>query len=99
MVDAVAAFRCAVYSPTIGYTRTNLELGRVLITLGRPREAIVVLSPAPRGNLESSNYCVKHAELHERLAETFDMAGQPDSARMHYDWVAKAMSSERIQER
>ena len=88
--DAVTEFRRAIYSPTLGYTRTNLELGRVLMSLGRPREAIVVLAPALRGNLEASNYYVTHAELHERLAEAFEMAGEPDSARVHYGWVAKA---------
>jgi DNA-binding SARP family transcriptional activator len=87
---ATVEFRRAIHSPTFGYTRTNLELGRTLLALGRAREAAVVLAPALRGNLESSNYYVTHAELHEALAQAYDAAGQRDSARVHYAWVANA---------
>ena len=89
---AAAAFRLAIYSPTIGYTRTNLELGRVLVALGRPRDAAAVLAPALRGDMQASNYYVTHAELHEALAEALEAAGDADSARVHYAWVARAWS-------
>jgi tetratricopeptide (TPR) repeat protein len=89
---AAAAFRRAIYSPTIGYTRTNLELARVLVALGRPRDAATVLAPALRGDLQASNYYVTHAELHEALAEALEAAGDADSARVHYAWVARAWS-------
>jgi hypothetical protein len=49
-----------------------------------------VLAPALRGDLQASNYYVTHAELHEALAEAFEAAGEPDSARVHYAWVANA---------
>ena len=88
--EAAASFQRAMYSPTFGYTRTNLELGRVLTTLGRPREAVAILAPALRGELEASNLYVTHAELHEALAQAYEAAAEPDSARAHYAWVAKA---------
>jgi tetratricopeptide (TPR) repeat protein len=91
--DAVAELERAIYSPTMGYTRTNLELGRTLIALGRPSEAAAALAPALRGDLQSSNYYVTHAELHEGLAQAYEAAGQADSARVHYAWVANAWAA------
>jgi tetratricopeptide (TPR) repeat protein len=88
--EAVAELRRAIVSPTLGYTRTNLELGRALLRLGRAREAVAVLAPALRGGLEGSNYYVTHTELHEALAEAWDAAGVRDSARVHWRWVADA---------
>jgi predicted Zn-dependent protease len=89
--DAADAFRRALQSSNnIGYTRSNLELGRVLMTLGRPREALAVLGPALRGDLQASNYYVTHAELHDAMAQAFAAAGEVDSARTHFAWVARA---------
>lgn len=88
--EAAAAFGRAIHSPTLGFTRTNLELGRVLLALGRPREAAAILAPALRGDLQASNLYVTHAELHEALAEAYEAAGEPDSARAHFAWVANA---------
>lgn len=89
---AADAFRRAIYSPTVGYTRTNFELGRLHMALGRPRDAAAVLAPALRGDMQASNYYVTHAELHEALAQALEAAGDADSARVHYAWVARAWS-------
>lgn len=88
--EAEAEFRRAIFSPTLGYTRTNLELGRLLLKQGRPREAIAVLRPSLRGSLEASNLYVTRTELHELLAEAFAAAGIADSASTHFRWVADA---------
>src|SRR2546425_22921 len=88
--EAAAEFRQAVFSLTYGYTRTNLELARALLALGRPRDAIAVLQPAFRGPLDASNLYVTHTELHEMLARAFDAAGERDSATTHYRWVVAA---------
>ncbi len=88
--EAEAEFRRAVYSPTHGYTRTNLELGRLLLAKHRPREAAAILSPALRGPLDASSFYVTRTELHELLAQAYDEAGQPDSAAAHYRWVVNA---------
>jgi hypothetical protein len=77
----------------VGYTRTNLELGRALLALGRPTEAAAAVAPALRGDLQASNYYVTHAELHETLAQAYEAAGQADSARAHYAWVASAWAA------
>ncbi len=87
---AVSEFRQAMLSPTFGYTRTNYELARALMRLGRPAGAIPVLQPALRGSIESSNLYVTHTELHELLAQAWDAANGRDSARAHYRFVASA---------
>lgn len=89
-VRAVVSFRSALGSPTLGYTRTNLELGRALTSLGQAREAVAIIRPALHGDLQASNYYVTQAELHEALAMAFESAGSNDSAAVHYAWVANA---------
>jgi Tfp pilus assembly protein PilF len=91
--EAVDEYRRAMESPTFGYTRINLELGRVLLMLGRYAEAAVVVRAALHGSLESSNYYVTRTELHELLAYAFDLAGEPDSAGAHYAKVTAAWAN------
>ncbi len=90
---AERSFRAAMYSPTAGYTATNAELARVLLRLGRPRDAVAVLAPALRGKLDASNFYVTHTELHELLGQAWEAAGVRDSAVVHYGWVARAWSA------
>ena len=71
-------------------TRTNIELARVLLALGRPQEAVAILQPAFRGELESSNLSVTHTELHELLGRVWEEAGRPDSAAVHYQRVLES---------
>ncbi len=92
LTDAVASFRQAIFSPTLGYTRTNYDMALALLGLGRGREAIAILQPAFRGDLDGSNMYVTRTDLHEVLARAFDMNSQPDSALAHYSAVAAALS-------
>jgi DNA-binding SARP family transcriptional activator/TolB-like protein len=85
--EALRELRQAIFSPTSGYTRTNLELAHILIDLHRPRQAIAILQSALRGGLEASNMYVTHTEIHELLGRAFEAAGEPDSAAM-YDRMA-----------
>jgi tetratricopeptide (TPR) repeat protein len=87
---AVAEFRRAVFTWSYGYTRTNYELARALLRLGRAAEAVAALQPALRGGLEGSNLYVTRTELHELLAQAWDAAGGLDSAAAHYRIVARA---------
>src|SRR6185503_49090 len=77
-------------SPTYGYTRINLELGRALVALGRPSEGIAIVRAGLRGGIDGSNLYVSRTELHELLAQLFDAARQPDSAVAHYTVVERA---------
>jgi DNA-binding SARP family transcriptional activator/TolB-like protein len=86
---AADEFAAAIWTPTLGFTRSNLELGKTLLSLGRSREAITAVRPALRGSAEASNYYVTATELHELLARAWDAAGRPDSATVHYAFVAR----------
>ena len=90
---AISAFKAAIYSTTLGYTRTNYELGRAYLRLHQPREAIAYLSPSLRGPIEAQNLYVSRIELHELLAQAWDSAGQRDSAVAHYNTVVRAWSA------
>jgi predicted Zn-dependent protease len=86
----VAEFRQAIHSATLGFTRVNLELARALLRLRRPREAVAILQPALRGDIDASNLYVTRTELHELLAKAFDLLAQRDSAAAHYRAVSRA---------
>ena len=87
---AAAAFRRAIYSPTLGYTRTNLELSNVLLRLRRPNESVALLQAALRGGIEGPTLYVTHTELHEALGRAWEAAGRPDSAAAQYRHVLAA---------
>jgi hypothetical protein len=44
---------------------------------------------ALRGGLEGPQLYVTQTDLHELLGLAFEAAGMPDSARTHYDYVAR----------
>jgi tetratricopeptide (TPR) repeat protein len=87
---AAEAFHAARFSPTLGYTRTNLELARVLVSLGRSREAIPVLRDVLVVTPDGTGYYLTRTEVHEWLARSFEAAALPDSAAAHYRLVAEA---------
>ena len=80
----------SLLSRNFGYTRANYELGRVLVRLGRPADAVAVVQPALRGSIEASNLYVTRTELHELLAQAWDAANGRDSAVAHYRVVTSA---------
>jgi serine/threonine protein kinase/Flp pilus assembly protein TadD len=84
--------RATLWPDAIGspYSRTSLELGRVLLSLDRPHDAIAVLRPALRGPLEAGAFYTTHTELHEALGRAFEAAGQTDSARVRFGRVLEA---------
>lgn len=88
--EAIAELRRAIFSPTQGYTRVNLELARLYLAQGQPHEAIPLLRAALHGPLEASNLYVTHTELHALLARAFTAAGLADSAAVHRRYVERA---------
>jgi hypothetical protein len=90
--EAVGEYRRAMQSPSLGYTRVNLELARSLIRLDRPGEAVPVLQAALRGEVDASNLYVTRTAIHEVLAEAFERAGNADSALVHWRAVASALA-------
>ncbi len=87
---AVAAYQRAMFSTTSGYGRNNLELGRGLLALDRPREAADVLTAALHGPLDAANLYVSRTEIHEMAGHAWEAAGRPDLAIVHYRWAAEA---------
>jgi DNA-binding SARP family transcriptional activator len=87
---AAEEFRAAIFSPTRGYTRTNLELARALMSLGKPLDAIRILREVLGGSSVGESYYLTRTEVHDGLARAFEAAGQPDSAMVHYRKVAEA---------
>ena len=84
---AIATFERAIYSPTLGYTRTNHHLARLYLARGEPRRAVALLQPALRGEIG----LVSFTRLHEALAAAWDDLGEADSAEIHRRWVASAL--------
>lgn len=87
---AIRELRAAMHSPTYGYTRINYELGELLLSVGRPAEAIPVVQAALHGGLEGSGLYVTRTELHDLLARLFDANNQRDSAAAHFAVVERA---------
>jgi tetratricopeptide (TPR) repeat protein len=88
--EAAAEFRAAISSPNLGFTRINYELGKALLSLQRPVEAVAILQPALRGDLDASNLYVTRTEIHELLAMAWERAGRADSAGAHWGAVEGA---------
>ena len=80
---AEAAFRRAIVSPVLGFTRSNYELAGLLIRAGRPGEAVPFLRSAMHGGTDGSTLYITRTELQARLATAFDSLRQADSA-VHY---------------
>ena len=91
--DAVREFRAAMHSPTFGYTRINYALGKSLLELKRPAEAIPAMEAALHGGIEGAGLYITRTELHELLAQLFDANHQQDSAAAHYAVVDRAWAS------
>jgi len=90
--SALTSLRAAVFSLSIGYTRTNLELGRALLNAGRAPEAAAVATAGLAEAVDGSAYYATRTELHELAARAFDAAGQTDSATAQYAIVVRAWS-------
>jgi len=80
---ALDAFRAAIYSTTFGYSRTNVEMARLMLKRGQPGEAIAVLEPALRGSLEGSNLYAPRYQIHALLARAYGEVGNTSKAEEH----------------
>ena len=90
---AMEHFRRAIYSTTLGFTRSSYWLGRLLNARGQSAEAVRLLRPALRGPLDNTNLYVTQTEIREELAQAYTRLGQRDSARVQWEWVARALAN------
>ncbi len=65
-------------------------MGKALLALARPEEAIPVLGGALRGPLDAGNLYANRTEIHALLARAYEAAGYADSAAVHEQWVSRA---------
>ena len=87
---AVVEFRAALASPSPTYTRINYEMGKSLLALNRPREAIPVMRTALMNGVDGPTLFLTTTETHELLARAFVAANEPDSAAAHYAIVERS---------
>jgi hypothetical protein len=89
---AEQAFRTTLEPGIAAYNWPSYELAELLLREKRGLDAVAILQPAVRGVLlETSNFYLTLTELHERLAEAWQLAGRADSAALHYKYVAGAL--------
>jgi tetratricopeptide (TPR) repeat protein len=84
--QAAASFRRAIWIP-VGWTRTNAELAKAELALGRPSRAIEVLRPAYSSPLDAMGRYLTRSELDYLMALSFRQAGEPDSALVYAERV------------
>jgi len=87
---AKRAYAAAVWSPTENLMASRL--GRAALHIGRPRDAVRVLEAYLRGPLDAANQYVPRWEIHQLLADAYAELGLPDSARVHDNWVRRALA-------
>jgi hypothetical protein len=80
--DAERHFRSALWIPA-GWTRTNIELARVLIAQRRSPGAVEVLREAYMGPLDGMARYAPRSELDFWMSRAFAADGQRDSARVY----------------
>lgn len=90
---AEAEFRAAIYSPTIGYNRNNIELAKVLLRQNRPLEAGQVLESTMHGSYDASNTYATPTELWELAALAYDNAGVREKAVTYYRRVIQGWAA------
>jgi tetratricopeptide (TPR) repeat protein len=73
-----------------GWTRTNVELARARLALGRPDSAIVALRDAYMAPVDAMARYVPRTEIDWWMSRAFTAAHQPDSAAVYAGYVRGA---------
>ena len=87
--EAIRAFEAALWSP-VGWTRTNAEMARAYLALGRPADAIRMLRFAYATPLDAMGRYLTKTEIDYLLTIAFAQAGMPDSSRTYRERVQLA---------
>ena len=83
------SYTAAVWSPTENAVAP--ALARAALRTGRPADAIRALEAWLRGPLDAANQYVPRWEAHRLLGDAYAASGNPARARVHYDWVRRAL--------
>ena len=87
--DAAREFEAALFGPN-AWTRTNVELSRAYLALGRVSDAINVLRWAYRAPLDAMGRYVPRSELDYHMSLALAAANQGDSAAAYAGYVRRA---------
>ncbi|MEX2153664.1 MAG: BTAD domain-containing putative transcriptional regulator [Gemmatimonadaceae bacterium] len=87
--EAVREFSAARWEVG-GWTRTNVEMAKSLIALGRAREALDVLRQGYATQLDGMGRYAPRTEIDYWMARAFAAAGVRDSAKVYSDYVRLA---------
>jgi tetratricopeptide (TPR) repeat protein len=82
--EALAEYRLSLFSPVIGYSRTNIEMAKAYLALNRPAEAVAILESAMRGPYDGASTYAVPAELWEWTATANEAAGRREDAVRYY---------------
>ncbi|MGE5926079.1 MAG: BTAD domain-containing putative transcriptional regulator [Gemmatimonadota bacterium] len=83
------AYTAAVWSPTENAVAP--ALARAALRTGRPADAIRALEAWLRGPLDASNQYAPRWEAHRLLGDAYAASGDSVRARVHHDWVRRAL--------
>ena len=87
--EAIREFRAALWGPS-GWTRTNVEMARSYLALGRPGEAVAILRPAYAANVYAMGRYAPLSELDYFMTLSFRALGQRDSAAVYEGYVRRS---------
>ena len=82
--EAIREFEQALWSP-VGFTRTNAEMARAYLALGRPADAIRMLRFAHATPLDAMGRYLTKTEIDYLLAVAFARAGVADGSAWYRD--------------
>jgi len=87
--EAEREFKAARWGPA-GWTRTDAELAKAQLALGRPIDAIATLREAYEGPLDAMGRYEPRSNLDFLMATAFQKAGMADSAAVYAGYVRLA---------
>jgi tetratricopeptide (TPR) repeat protein len=91
--EAEREFAQAVWTRVEGWSRTAIELAKVRMALGKPRDAIATLRTGYATRLDAMGRYVPISEIDYWMAEAFAQAGDSDSARVYRGYVDRALKN------
>ena len=90
--EAIREFEAALWGPN-GWTRTNVELARSYLAVGRARDAVNILRAAYGANLDAMGRYATMTEIDYHMALAFRALGQSDSAVVYEGYVRRSWAN------
>jgi DNA-binding SARP family transcriptional activator/tetratricopeptide (TPR) repeat protein len=88
--SAVREYRLASSMPAHDFSRIQYEMARSRMALHRPLDAAGALRAILHGDIDGAGLTLSPTEARLRLAEALELAGERDSANVHFAVVERA---------